>query len=225
MSTRTAFDLLTHPCALALRAVSLAVLAIVVFFGLFVIVSNVGSEAIEALFVGTAVSLSILGFVAAFVSKPAACVNKPFLRLAYAGGILTAIVVQIADGYSWISQRFVFNFGAVIAFHAIILFGVLVMHIRNNRSGYSPMSIFLAALITLAYTLLSFGIFNASRAIDAIEPGIISFLIIMAQAAACVIRFGLRSIPRYFIAFSILTTITIVYVCVGYYLFLQGGGF
>lgn len=224
MSTRTIFDLLTHPCALGLRAVSLAVLAIVVVFGLFVIVGNVASEAITASFIGTAVSLSTLGFVAALVSKPAACVNKPLLWLAYAEGILTAIVVQVADGYSWISQRFVFNFGAVIAFHAIILFGVLVMHIRN-RSGYSPTSIFHGALITLAYILLSFGIFNASRTIDAIEPGIVSFLIIMAQAAACVIRFGLRSIPRYFIAFSILITITIVYGCVGYYLFLQGGGF
>lgn len=215
-------------CLAGLRIVSIAVLAIVVFVGLFVIVGNVPSEAVVALFVWTAVSLSILGFIIVIVSKHKALLggsDKPLLRLVYAQGILTALVMQVAYGYSWVPQRFLFDIGAVIAFQAILLFGGLVIHIRNNRGGYSPTSIFLGALAALAFLLLSWGILNASRSVDILEPGIVSLFIMTAQTVAVTVQFSIQSTFRYCFVFSLLALMATIYAIGGAYLFYAGGGF
>ena len=215
-------------CLAGLRIVSIAVLAIVVFVGLFVIVGNVPSEAVVALFVWTAVSLSVAGFIVVFVSKYKALLgssDKPLLRLAYAQGILTALVMQVAYGYSWVPQRFLFDIGAVIAFQAILLFGGLVIHIRNNRSRYSLTNIFLGVLAALAFLLLSWGILNASRSVDILDPGIVSLFIMTAQTVAVTVQFSIQSTFRYCFVFSFLALAATAYAIGGAYLFYAGGGF
>ena len=215
-------------CLVGLRIISLSVLTVVVLVGLFVIVGNV-SEAVAGVFVWTAVSLSVVGFIVAFMSKhvlaSSAEMNKPLLRLVYMEGILTVIVVQVADGYSWVPQRFIFNLGAVIAFQAILLFSGLVIHIWNNRRSYPPSNILLGALVPVAFIALSLWILNASRTVDSIGHGLVSFFIIIAQTVVVTIQFGMRSTPRYCCVTTLLVLVITVYAIGGAYLFHIGGGF
>ena len=215
-------------CLVGLRIISLSVLTVVVLVGLFVIVGNV-SEAVAGVFVWTAVSLSVVGFILAFMSKhvlaPPAEMNKPLLRLVYMEGILTVMVMQIAYGYSWVPQRFIFNLGAVIAFQAIVLFGGLIIHIRRYSGGYSATNIFLGALVTLAFILLFLWMLNASRTVDLIEYGLVSFFIIIAQTVVTTIQFSMRSTSRYCCVTSLLALVITVYAVGGAYLFHIGGGF
>ena len=215
-------------CLAGVRVASIAVLAIVVFVGLFVIVGNAVSEAVAALFIWAAVSLSVAGFIVVFVSKYKALLggaDKPLLRLVYMEGILSALVMQIAYGCSWVPQRFIFDVGAIIAFQAMLLFGGLIIHIRNNRSGYSPTSIFLGAFVTLAFLALSAGILHASRTVDLLEPGVVSLLIMTAQTVAVAVRFGMKSISRYCLIVSLFALAATIYAIGGAYAFYDGGGF
>lgn len=197
----------------------------VLFISASIVTPRSWSDPFEITCHSIGVLVAVFAFRKALKNVLTSKTRRQLCSLAFTQGVSLAMIMQalsIWTTYRFDSSRTMYEPNnlpsIVIPISIILVFAVLIVHLRNGLAWRSRKDICAVSSISLTFSLLPFWIFS-----NPVEDG--SIVILLAQSSTYFTQLVAKRQCYYYVASAILIVWLVVAYLRASYVFVQGGGF